>query len=178
MKRRLEKAGSTEAAATDQIEGLIREAIDKSRRLARGLCPVYLVDRGLEHALAELARNTSLAFGIPCALAIGGAVGISDTDTATHLFHIVQEAVNNAARHSGARHITVDVVADAVQTAVTVTDDGKGMPVDADTAGMGLRIMRHRARMIGGSLEIRPAAGGGTTLRITFRNAAAKGNRT
>ena len=178
MKRRLEKAGSAEVAATDQIERLIREAIDKSRRLARGLCPVYLVDCGLEHALAELARNTSLAFGIPCALAIVGTVGICDTDTTTHLFHIVQEAVNNAARHSGARNIDVEVVADAVQTVVTVTDDGVGMPVDADTAGMGLRIMRHRARMIGGSLEIRPSAGGGTIVRITFRNAAEKGNRT
>ena len=175
MKRRLEKAGSAEAAATDQIERFIREAIDKSRRLARGLCPVYLVDRGLEHALAELARNTSLAFGIPCALSIGGTVGICDTDTATHLFHIVQEALNNAARHSGARHIAVDVVADAVQTAVTVTDDGAGMPANADTAGMGLRIMRHRAGMIGGSLEVRPAAGGGTAVRITLRNPADKG---
>ena len=84
--------------------------------------------------------------------------------------------MNNAARHSGARHIAVDVVADAVQTAVTVTDDGAGMPADADTAGMGLRIMRHRAMMIGGTLEIRPAGGGGTAVRITLRKARRKRN--
>jgi PAS domain S-box-containing protein len=178
MKRRLEKGGSGEAAATEQIERFIREAIDKSRRLARGLCPVDLVDRGLEHSFAALARNTRLAFGIPCALSANGTIGISDHDTQTHLFRIVQEAVNNAARHSGAGQITVDVAADRLRTTVTVTDDGAGMPADADPGGMGLRIMRHRARMIGGILEIRPAAGGGTVVRIILRHPIEGGGRT
>jgi signal transduction histidine kinase len=170
MKRRLEKNGSGEAAATEQIERFIREAIDKSRRLARGLCPVDLADRGLDHSLAELARNTRLAFGMPCALSVDGTIGIGDNDSQTHLFRIVQEAVNNAARHSGAGQITVDVAADRLRTTVTVTDDGEGMPADAAPGGMGLRIMQHRARMIGGILEIRPAAGGGTVVRITLRH--------
>ncbi len=169
MKRRLENAGSREAAAVEQIERFIREAIDKSRRLARGLCPVDLVDRGFDHSLGELARNTRLAFGIPCRLTVDGPIGIDDHDTQTHLFRIVQEAVNNAARHSGATQITMDVATDRLRTTVTVADDGGGMPADA-AGGMGLRIMRHRARMIGGILEMRPAAGGGTVVRITLRH--------
>ncbi len=178
MKRRLEKAGSPETDATGQIEGFLREAIDKSRRLARGLCPVYLVDHGLEHALAELARNTRIAFGIPCAISVNGSMGPGDTDLATHLFHIIQEAVNNAARHSGAGRISVDAAAGGAGTAFTVTDDGAGMPDEPNAEGMGLRIMRHRAGLIGAALEIRPAEGGGTAVRVTLRNPAERGNPT
>ena len=136
------------------------------------------MDHGLEHALAELARNTRLAFGIPCAISVNGSMGPGDTDLATHLFHIVQEAVNNAARHSGARRISVDVEAGEARTAVTVTDDGAGMHGEPNTEGMGLRIMRHRAGMIGAALEIRPAEGGGTAVRVAIRNPSERGNPT
>lgn len=175
MKRRLEKAGTPEAATAEQIERFLREAIDKSRRLARGLCPVYLVDHGLEHALAELARNTGIVFGIPCILFMDGTVTDIDTDLATHLFHIVQEAVNNAARHSGASRITVEATGFEAHTTITVTDDGAGMPDRSNSGGMGLRIMRHRARMIGAALEIRPAGCVGTSVRVTLRHPAESG---
>jgi len=96
-------------------------------------------------------------------------VPVEDITTATQLFRIVQEAINNAAKHAGAKHIGVELKADDFQITFEVRDDGVGIPRDVDHAtGMGLRIMRHRASAIGANLSIVPARGGGTLVTCSL----------
>lgn len=87
------------------------------------------------------------------------------------VFHVVQEALNNIARHAGARHAWLRISAAApAAVRVTVDDDGVG-PAGAGQAGTshyGLEIMRERARRIGGRLEVQPRAGGGTRVELEF----------
>ena len=88
------------------------------------------------------------------------------------VFHIIQEALNNIARHAAARHARLRIAraADGSEIEVLVEDDGVGLPGDANAHGghFGLEIMGERARRIGGSLAVGPGAQGGTQVRLRF----------
>jgi DNA-binding CsgD family transcriptional regulator len=84
---------------------------------------------------------------------------VRDHASATHLYRIAQEAINNAVKHGKARQIAVGLAAQSDQASLTVTDDGCGLVAKPEkTSGMGLRIMKYRAGMIGATLEIRRRA--------------------
>ncbi|MBC2712520.1 MAG: cache domain-containing protein [Desulfosarcina sp.] len=146
--RKLSEKAPEEAELAEKVTGLVKDAITKTRRLARGLCPVYLVDHGLESSLRELAANTESVFGVACRFLCQAPVLIRDNLVATHLFHIVQEAVHNAVRHAQATAITITQDVDGDRITLCIHDNGKGIPADLKTDGMGLRIMGFRANMI------------------------------
>ena len=80
-------------------------------------------------------------------------------------------AVSNAARHAGARHIRVGLSASRTRGKLTVEDDGKGFAKDFDrTRGMGLRIMRYRMEMIGGTIRFESKPKGGARVVCRFKN--------
>jgi len=85
-----------------------------------------------------------------------------DKAVSLHLYYIAQEAVSNAIRHGQATRVTVDLTRSGDRLLLAIQDNGRGFPAPARSAiGMGIRIMRYRARMIGATLELRsqPAAG-------------------
>ncbi|MBI9086530.1 MAG: cache domain-containing protein [Desulfobacterales bacterium] len=170
LNRKLEAAAFDDGGLGEKIVALIKEAITKTRGLARGLCPVYLVDHGLESSLRELAEKTEAVFGLDCNFRCRKSLEVSDNAVATQIFHIVQEAVNNAVRHGRARRIdiTMDAVGDA--PCLEIADDGIGMAKVAVTDGMGLRIMGFRAKIIDAVLDLRSAEGAGTVVHMTFSN--------
>jgi PAS domain S-box-containing protein len=157
-----------EADLAGKVTALIKEAITKTRRLARGLCPVYLVDHGLESSLRELAMQTESVFGIRCLFICNAPVLVRDNIVATHLYHMVQEAVHNAIRHGKADRIRIDLRVSGGRTSLTVLDNGSGIPDDVRPGGMGLRIMGFRAKMIDAALDIRRRAEGGTRVHVTL----------
>ncbi|MFO7714772.1 cache domain-containing protein [Desulfosarcina sp.] len=164
--RKLADKAPDEAHLAEKVTGLVKDAIIKTRRLSRGLCPVYLVDRGLESSLRELAANTESVFGVACRFICKAPARIRDNIVATHLFRIVQEAVNNAVRHGQATAITVTLGGENNHTRLSVEDDGCGIPTDVGTDGMGLRIMGFRANMIHAMLDIRSPEAGGTVVQV------------
>ena len=84
---------------------------------------------------------------------------------AIQLYRIAQEALHNAAKHANAKHISVSLTTQNGAWMLTVKDDGIGLPSDPQAAnGMGLRIMRYRAHMIGGTLSVRNDDGGGVIV--------------
>ncbi len=165
---RLCESQSGEAELASKITRLLKDAATKSRRLARGLCPVYLVDHGLESSLQEFALGTEAMFGITCHFRCAAPVAVLDNIVATHIFHIAQEAVHNAVRHGEADTISLVLESDAEATRVTIMDNGRGMPREIETAGMGLRIMGFRAKMIDALLDIRDNPEGGTVVKLVL----------
>jgi len=139
--------------------------------LARGLSPVDVESNGLMSALQELASNTEKLFHVACRFECPQPVLVDDHAAATHLYRIAQEAINNAIKHGKARAIAVRLTAQSNQASLTVTDDGRGFVVKPEqTSGMGLRIMKYRAGMIGATLEIRRANGRGMLVACMFKS--------
>ena len=94
-------------------------------------------------------------------------VAVADNLTATHLFLIAQEAVHHAKKHAKARRSRVSLTKDQ-GLALCVEDDGQGVPtVPPENGGLGLRIMRDRAAIIGAHLSIAPATPHGTVVACT-----------
>ena len=152
-----------------EIEGITRlvsNAIESTRALARGLSPVNLERGGLQDALDGLAMHAAELYGGPDSLHAPFAVEATlEWELANHLYRIAQEAVRNAVRHGQARSIRLHLSSATAKVRLTVTDDGSGMPPGAvDGTGMGLKIMRYRARILGGEVRFEPAEGGGTRI--------------
>jgi signal transduction histidine kinase len=93
---------------------------------------------------------------------------IPEAATATHLYRIAQEAVSNALKHGQAKRIIVRLARTEAGTILEILDDGVGVPDPLPPQrGMGLRIMAHRATMIGGTLTVRRGPAGGTVVTCT-----------
>jgi len=148
------------------ITKLVNEAISSTRSLVRTLNPLRLEEDGLILALQDLAENIKKTFGISCHIKCNNPVFIYDNFMATHLYRIAQEAINNAIRHGRAKNIYLEIDASDQRLIMTVKDDGIGfLPVLEKKKGMGLNIMKCRAKMIGASLSIRKDADGGILIK-------------
>jgi PAS domain S-box-containing protein len=151
-----------------RIQDVLSMSIAHTRDLARGLHPVEPAPNGLMAALQTLASQTEKLFHVACHFNHRQPVLIKDNTVATHLFRIAQEAMTNAIKHGNAKRIEISLAGTPERITLAVKDDGAGVPAGhRKTAGMGFRIMRHRAGMIGGSLAIRKEAAGGTAIVCT-----------
>jgi len=158
-----------DAADAAKIVGLVNEAIYKTRQLARGLLPVLLDSFGLMSALQQWASEVEELFHIECRFHCEEPVLNLDETCATHLYHVAQEAVHNAIEHGRATHIVIGLSAGEEGGVLTVLDNGCGIPdVLPNQTGMGLRIMKYRAGMVGGTLRVERGAGHGTLITCTF----------
>jgi two-component system, LuxR family, sensor kinase FixL len=111
-----------------------------------------------------LAAGARERYGVECTCGPDGESPRCDVATATHLYRIAPEAVNNALKHSGARHISISLAASDGALALDIRDDGKGFGSSPPReGGMGLHIMDYRARLIGGVLRLQ-SGGSGTAV--------------
>jgi signal transduction histidine kinase len=170
LEQRLQEKGQAEASHAADIGRIVKSALQKTRALSRGLNPIGLTTGGLAKALEALAANTTELFEIDCRCECDPTAQIQDANIATHTYHIAQEAVNNAVKHSQARSIAITLVRrDLRHLALAVTDDGLGLPDELDRSkGLGLHIMEYRANMVSGTLTVRRGASSGTEVQCTF----------
>jgi PAS domain S-box-containing protein len=176
LAQRLEGKRDDQAVRANEIARNVRESIDETRLLARGLSPVLQEPEGLMAALQELASNTAKVFSVDCLFKTRDLVLLHDQAVATHLFRIAQEAVSNAIKHGKASLIQITLDSSGGKAALIVEDNGKGMAnMPRHHGGMGLHIMRYRAGMIGGVVEIRPRITGGTTVSCSVQERLTKG---
>jgi signal transduction histidine kinase len=136
----------------------IGEALQELRALARGIHPPVLADRGLAAALASLADQSALPVTLRAALDERLPPAVE-----TAAYFVVAESLANAAKHSGAGHITVDVARRGDNVELRVEDDGHG---GADPSGGGLMGMRRRVEALDGTLTVTSPAGGPTIVRV------------
>ncbi len=148
---------------------LVDGAISNVRELSQLLRPTILDDFGLDASIRWLADRFRERTGIETEYRSEFSGRLSD-ETETHLFRIVQEALTNIARHSGATQATIHLRADSETVRLTIQDNGKGLEPSRNgskTGGMGLSGMRARARSAGGELTIKSHPGAGVTIEVT-----------
>ncbi len=154
----------------DQIAATLKEAVSQVRRIARGLAPVALTEDGLPDALRRLAEESSALFGQAVEFYAEREGRPRDAATAEHLYLIALEAVSNAVKHGQATQVVITLDYDEGGGRLVIEDNGCGMSASRKPdreGGSGLRIMRHRAEVFGGALQVGGGEPGG--VRITCR---------
>jgi signal transduction histidine kinase len=162
---RLAAKALPEARDAIQVVSLVEDGIDLARNLARGLYPVEMEAEGLMAAFQQLASNITKGAKVRCVFECDKPVLIHNDAVATHLYRITQEAVRNAIRHGKPSRIGINLAETNNLIRLTIEDDGVGVPDESQKSeGLGVRIMAHRASMIGGTFAIEPAPTGGTIV--------------
>ncbi len=166
----LRKEGSVASGDVEEVIGLVNNAIENTRTLARGLSPLGPGRGGLGAAIQTLAARISERFGVhvDCDMDCEEPLRLSET-AAAHVYRIVQEALTNVVRHSGGTEVSIGLKTSEGELHLRVDDDGRGLaPAPAGRPeGLGLKIMRYRAQMLGGDLAIDSSESGGASVRCS-----------
>jgi PAS domain S-box-containing protein len=164
--QKLVKISPTRSRELHKLRLILASTVDKARTLAKGFYPVEIERHGLLIALQEVAAGTERLSGIRCTVeADDHASAWSKDSRSIQLFRIAQEGIHNAVKHSKARHIVVRLSARQGERSLVVQDDGVGLGSNGhQNGGLGLRIMQYRARMIGGTCELKNVDGRGAVL--------------
>jgi signal transduction histidine kinase len=164
-----------EAKTAGELARLLQSAVVETRDLARSLVPAHVGEVGLSLALESLAQSVSRLHGINCTFQSSGSEIDRDDAVATHLYRIAQEAISNATKHGKARHIAVALAAADDRLTLRVVDDGEGISVPPQSNdGIGMAVMRYRARLSGGELVVESPQDGGTIVSCTAKTNGAK----
>jgi len=171
IKKQVENRDMPDYSSIVEVENLVSQAIEHTRSITKGLKPVDIQSDGLFFALEELTGNVQKIFGIPCRLDYSESITISDNIAATHLYYIIQEAINNSVKHASPQKIHVRVRYEKNAVRVEVKDDGIGIPkiLDSDK-GLGISIMKYRASIINASLKISDNKPAGTRVVCVLKN--------
>jgi signal transduction histidine kinase len=145
---------------------ITQNTLDKVRSLSQALHPVMLEETGLESTLDWYLPVVERQAGIHVSYEKSGEPFPVDGNAAIHVYRVVQEALNNMTRHSGATEAWVRLrfLSDALE--VEVEDHGRGFDAPAAKQGIGLVAMRERAELLGGWVEITRPARGGTLVGL------------
>lgn len=147
----------------------LNHALEECRALARGVSPLALYQGGLVEALrqeavrCEALGGPQVAFRLDEGARIHLAQGHLD-----HLYRIAQEALSNARRHGAASHIETRLTIRPDAITLSIIDDGDGFDTAAATAGLGLRLMQHRAALMRARLSVMSTPGTGTEIVCTM----------
>jgi len=148
-----------------ETRALANQAMQELLSLARQLRPTALDDLGLVAAIGGQVEQLERS-GMAAELRVEGELDELDEDVQLVVYRVAQEALSNAARHSGAERIDVRLrhAGDGVE--LEVGDDGSGFAFDRSEQGLGIGGMRERALLIGAELTIESRPGEGTTVRL------------
>jgi PAS domain S-box-containing protein len=161
LARRLERTDAEAAALARELAKGLGAAIEQTRAIARGLHPVTM-EGGLAAALQSLAAR--IGPKVECRLRCRPDLRLPE-EVALTLYRIAQEATTNALKHAGARQLTIEAWKTADSVALSVEDDGVGLPkLPPQHDGMGLDIMGFRARLLGGSCVVQAGRTKGTRV--------------
>jgi two-component system CheB/CheR fusion protein len=170
LQKKLSAKSVVEAADAARIGELINQSMTQARGLAKGLYLVELEAGGLKSAIRKWISSIEEEFDVSCRVRCDASFDICDGSVARNIYSIVQEAVRNAIKHGGAKHISIRLCSSNRGFTLSVKDDGTGISdVARSNGGMGLHIMERRARMIDGLFSVQRNADGGTTVRCQVR---------
>jgi signal transduction histidine kinase len=137
------------------------------RSLSQTLHPAVLEQAGLEGTIDWYLSTVERQLGIPVSYERDGALVSVDGETGIHVYRVLQEALSNVARHSGATQAWVRLRSKGHALQMDVEDNGNGFDPAAPPRGLGIIGMRERAELLGGTLEFLRPPGRGTLVRLT-----------
>jgi signal transduction histidine kinase len=153
----------------------VNELASDIQDLSHDLHSTKLQYVGLKGALKDLCRQISNQHHIEAELNITDLARPIPSEIALCFYRVAQEALHNAAKHSGASRVVVAVSSNGVLLCMLIADNGKGFSQAEPSQGLGLASMRERLRMVGGELQVRSKPGEGTQLTALAPIAQATG---
>jgi signal transduction histidine kinase len=147
-----------------EVQEIAQSTLNNIRTLSQALHPVLLEEAGLESTLDWYIPTVGRQTGMTLHYEKTGQSFPVETSAGVHIYRVLQEALNNVSRHSGARDawIRVKFLYDSLE--LEVEDHGTGFVAEKMQRGIGLVAMRERAELIGGSLAVSPRPQGGTRV--------------
>ncbi len=172
LENKLRQKGAPEAEELKNLVSQLNKTISTTRSIARGLAPVSLEQNGLQAALKDLFTTLESQSGIHFRFDWPEDFNITDPTAATHIYRIIQEAVNNSIKHSGTKEISVSFETDIPPaTILRITDQGRGFQESTGgKPGMGMKTLQYRAALIGGRMEVISQPGAGVSIVCYFKN--------
>jgi signal transduction histidine kinase len=149
-----------------EIREVAQGALDKVRSLSQALHPVMLDEAGLEQTIEWYLPVVERQTGIGISYEKSGTPFPVSGNSAVHVYRVLQEALNNVARHSGAKQAWVRLRFTEDELELDVEDRGSGFVPGRQRPGLGLVAMRERAELLGGSLAFEKPGAGGTLVRL------------
>jgi signal transduction histidine kinase len=152
----------------NEVVSLVNQSIETARSLAHGLLPVRTESGGLSFALRALAERGRDLYDLNVNFRgeMSAEFDLNETD-ASHLYRIAQEALTNAARHGHATRVDIVLLASAQSFLLRISDDGVGFTLPVASSGMGLKIMKYRAGMIGAKFDVGADDPHGAVISVT-----------
>ncbi len=170
LAEKLKKTNKDDEKEAKEIENQINKAIEETRNLARGLFFVELDDKNIKTLLKNIKNNIETRYKINCFIEFDKSIEKIDNNVVSEFYYIIQEAVNNSVKHSKAKNINISIKDENDYLSLTIKDDGIGIPNNLNTKeGMGINIMKYRARIIGASFNITKGEGVGTEVRCKLK---------
>ena len=170
LEERMAAGSAVAGREASHVVRMIEKGMTIARDLARGLSPIPTGSGNVTSALEELAARTSEHFRVDCTMKSDDPELAFDPSRASHLYRIAQEAVSNAIRHGKAKAITLTLSVIGERGLLSIEDDGAGMRTEEpeQAGGLGLLIMKSRAEILGGHLDIHMESGQGITIICSF----------
>ncbi len=164
-KKLMEQNASKAEKYVVEAENIVSEVIHDLTYLIQELYPKDLKERGLVASLRDYGFEWESRSGIHLSLSSAGEQSMPP-EMEQALYRIVHEGLSNIARHSQATQATLGIVYREQEIEIRVSDNGKGFDLQRKTGGLGMQLIRERAKSIGGQVDIRSQPGGGTLLII------------
>jgi signal transduction histidine kinase len=167
LSKRVQPEDTVSQRYLDNIRKYADSSVNSIRDIALLLRPSMLDDLGLIPALEWQAREVSRRSGIKVKVSAENVTDSLPDEMRTCIYRVVQEALQNVLRHSGAKCSMVTVRQDEHSLFLSVEDDGHGFDPNL-TRGLGMLGMEERVRQLGGQFEVQSIPGKGTVLRVTL----------
>jgi len=159
-----------------EVQEIAQSTLNNIRTLSQALHPVLLEEAGLESTLDWYIPTVGRQTGLVLHYEKSGQPFPVEASAGVHIYRVLQEALNNVSRHSGASEAWIRLRFSKDSLELEVEDHGKGFVAEKMQRGIGLVAMRERAELIGGMLAISPELQGGTKVRLQIPRARADAN--
>ena len=159
-----------------EVSEIAQSTLENVRMLSQALHPVMLEESGLESTVSWYIPSIEKQTGLVISYEKSGQPFAVDGSAGIHIYRILQEALNNVARHSEAREASVRLKFEPDSLTLEVEDHGKGFNSQSVSRGIGMVAMRERAELLGGSIEFVTPQTGGTLVRLAVPQGRAETN--
>ncbi len=154
-----------------QINELLKESIDITRDISSELSPSVLKDFGLKIAIKEMAERFKTSH-LKISTSVSGFDARINSTVELSLYRIIQELLNNMAKHAKATKASIELTAEEDLIVLEVRDNGIGIAEKelGKITGLGLHSIRNRVDLLGGNMEIKSGPGKGTVFKFRFKH--------